>query len=149
VEEAVVVGLNHPCGIAVLPDDSFGVTEWSLSRISIFSPEGAPRFKFSCPCQNPRAIAVDLNGSIVISDYSKGKVHVFQKLADNFDALGEDVSSHLPAPFSKALDLMESPMAVAINPENGHLFVASSANGTLVEICNQRSESSSGHQPLH
>lgn len=134
VETIVVRNLNHPCGVAVLPDNSFGVTEWGQSRVTVFSQDGEPRFRFACPCDNPRAIAVDMNGQVCISSYDGGTLQVFQKFADNFDAAGNSVQA--PKPNTCKLSRVTCPMAVAINPDNGHLFVADSKNGRIVELTN-------------
>ena len=78
---------------------------------------------------------------------------MFIKIADDFDAAGSEVP--VPEPNTCALDNVEHPMAVAINPDNGnllvtwivqccchfdkplfsgHLFVADSENGCIVEL---------------
>jgi len=132
VETVVISNLHNPCGVAVLPDGSFGVTEWAKSQVTVFSPDGIPRFCFACPCKNPRAMAVDMNGQICVSDYDGGTVKVFVKIADDFDAAGSEVP--VPEPNTCTLKNVEHPMAVAINPDNGHLFVADSENGCIVEL---------------
>ena len=137
VEDEIRQGLHRPCGLAVLPDDGIAVTEWAKSRVTVFEPVApfAKRFSFSTFCDNPRAIAVDMKGCIVVSDYNNATLKVYERFAEGFHAGGIEVDG-LKCDTVELSNLASvvNPMAVAINPEDGHLFVASSQDGVVVEI---------------
>ena len=153
VKLCVIGGLEHPCGVAVLLDDGIAVTEWGNSQVSVFTDQ-APKgqglvrtrstqsadykkvFCFDTAILNPRAIAMDMQGCLVVTGYAKNKLAVFPELTSSRGSGGQQV--YLQG--SNEVDLASSrfgiqlPMAVAVNPEDGHLFIASSYTGHVLEM---------------
>ena len=119
-------GLNKPYGVAVDEKGQIVVVEWGGNCVSIFSASGEKIRTFGVRGQftNPRGVAIDCDGNLLVCDGLC--VQKFSPQGDFLMSVGTQGSK--PLQFSCATD-------ISINPKNKRMYVYD-LNNHRVQILN-------------
>ena len=119
-------GLCGPCGVAVNQDrEEVVIAEWEGHCASVFSLSGEKLRSFGTngsnqgQFQNPRGVAVDGEGNILLADYSNNRLQKFTAVGRFLAEVGSKGSG--PLQFSY-------PAGVGFNTSNGKVYVVDRAN---------------------